>query len=328
MRGLSTSSAWLLVPAPAEDVLEIDWPAVRAAAAVAQRDYWTTASPMHCYISAGLFGLSSAEVPEPGTALDPYEEFGVGHEDGTALLGHPVAVPHYAAMAAKLPSSEATTMWAWLVEPPLMTPLNNVESLLAIDESGCENIVWNSLRGSLNLGFQALGWGAQLAGSSNPLHAAAISNTLLHSGYRTIVSAIPSTTGVFRSANGGLFLKSENTEGFADRLLTFGLPNDRPVSGDWDGSGVDTIGVFRPSNGVLFLKNQNSTGFADIVLTYGLPEDKPVTGDWDGDGIDTIGVFRDGVFLLSNSNTNGFAEIVFGLGLSDDEPISGAWGEL
>ncbi len=132
-----------------------------------------------------------------------------------------------------------------------------------------------------------------------------------------------STTGVFRLSNGGSFLKSENTEGFADRLLTFGLPNDRPVAGDWDGNGVDTIGVFR--DGVFFLRDSNTNGFADLAFAFGTSTDLPVVGDWDGDGVDTIGVFRGGLFILRNSNDSGPAEAVFALGVAEDIPISGDW---
>jgi hypothetical protein len=133
----------------------------------------------------------------------------------------------------------------------------------------------------------------------------------------------PSTTGVFRPSNGALFLKSQNTAGFADRLLTFGLPGDKPVAGDWDGDGIDTIGVFR--GGVFYLRNSNTNGFADLVFGYGVPTDLPIVGDWNGDGVDTIGVFRNGLFILRNSNTTGPAEAVFGLGIAGDIPISGDW---
>ena len=135
--------------------------------------------------------------------------------------------------------------------------------------------------------------------------------------------AEPSTTGVFRPSTGGLFLKSQNTEGFADRMLTFGLPGDKPVTGDWNGDGIDTIGVFR--NGIFYLRNSNTNGFADLSFGYGVPTDLPIVGDWNGDGIDTIGVFRNGVFYLRNSNSTGAAEAVFGLGVAGDIPISGDW---
>ncbi|HVF91412.1 MAG TPA: zinc-dependent metalloprotease family protein, partial [Blastocatellia bacterium] len=75
------------------------------------------------------------------------------------------------------------------------------------------------------------------------------------------------TTGVFRPSNGSLFLKNSNSSGFADLLLTYGIPGDLPVSGDWNGDGIDTIGVYR--NGNFLLRNSNTNGFADLVVTFG-----------------------------------------------------------
>ncbi|HYP27020.1 MAG TPA: SBBP repeat-containing protein [Blastocatellia bacterium] len=131
------------------------------------------------------------------------------------------------------------------------------------------------------------------------------------------------TAGVFRPSDGSLFLKNTNGTGFADTFLTYGIPGDYPVTGDWDGDGIDTIGVYR--GGTFFLRNSNTNGFADVVAAFGLPGDQPVVGDWDGDGIDTIGVFREGVFLLRNSNTTGDPETVFVLGNPGDVGIAGDW---
>ncbi|HKG22345.1 MAG TPA: BACON domain-containing carbohydrate-binding protein, partial [Blastocatellia bacterium] len=131
------------------------------------------------------------------------------------------------------------------------------------------------------------------------------------------------TTGVFRPSNGALFLKNSNSTGFADVVLTYGIPGDIPISGDWNGDGIDSVGVYR--NGTFFLRNSNTNGFADIVVAFGVEGDQPVVGDWNGDGIDTIGIYRNGTFLLRNSNVTGDPEIVFSLGVSGDVGISGDW---
>ena len=107
-------------------------------------------------------------------------------------------------------------------------------------------------------------------------------------------------------------------------MLTYGIPGDYPVAGDWDGDGIDTIGVYR--DGDFLLRNSNTNGFADIVVTFGAPGDQPVVGDWDGDGIDTIGIYRNGVFFLRNSNTTGDPEIVFSAGQSRATWASAATG--
>ena len=133
------------------------------------------------------------------------------------------------------------------------------------------------------------------------------------------------TTGVFRPSNGLLYLKNQNTSGFADIAINYGLAGDYPVAGDWDGSGTDTIGIYR--NGSFYLRNSNTLGFADLVIAFGLPGDQPVVGDWNGDGIDTIGIYRPstGQFQLRNLNTSGPADMIFYLGNVGDVGIAGDW---
>ena len=36
--------------------------------------------------------------------------------------------------------------------------------------------------------------------------------------------------------------------------LTYGNPNDVPITGDWNGSGKTQIGVYRPSNDTFYLR--------------------------------------------------------------------------
>ncbi len=133
------------------------------------------------------------------------------------------------------------------------------------------------------------------------------------------------TTGVFRPSNGLLYLKNQNTTGFADLALNYGLGGDYPVVGDWDGNGDATIGIYR--NGYFYLRNSNTIGFADMVFAFGQLGDQPVAGDWNGDGIDTIGIYRpsNGQFLLRNNNSAGAAEMSFYLGNVGDVGIAGDW---
>jgi hypothetical protein len=46
-------------------------------------------------------------------------------------------------------------------------------------------------------------------------------------------------------ATGHLYLKNTNATGFADVQINYGLPGDKPVVGDWDNDGTDTIGIYR-----------------------------------------------------------------------------------
>jgi len=167
----------------------MEWGKYRQQAVAAQLAY-SQAHP--CYGPLGLFGLSAAEVPDPSlVALESiYQAFGVGGEippnDGTALLGHAVVAPHYIGMVASLVPDQAANAWSWLEEQGLFIPLNNVESLMFVDEPGCEHIVWNDLKGSWNLSLQTLGWGRLLVGTEHPLYNAARENDLLSQGYQVM----------------------------------------------------------------------------------------------------------------------------------------------
>ncbi len=141
-------------------------------------------------------------------------------------------------------------------------------------------------------------------------------------------SAVPSfflrvSSGVYRPSNATFYLKSINDSGVADAAIAYGTPGDRPITGDWNGDGIDTVGVYRA--GVFYLRNSNTSGFADGVVPFGRPGDLPVVGDWDGDGIDTIGVYRNGVFFLRNANTPGPADLVLAYGAPGDMPLAGDW---
>jgi glucose/arabinose dehydrogenase len=133
------------------------------------------------------------------------------------------------------------------------------------------------------------------------------------------------TTGVFRPSNGALYLKNTHDTGFADIQINYGLGGDYPVTGDWNGDGVDTIGVYR--NSLFYLRNSNTIGFADIVFAFGSLGDQPIAGDWNGNGVDTIGVYRSstGTFYLRNSNSTGAPDMVFSLGIPGDVGIAGDW---
>jgi hypothetical protein len=129
------------------------------------------------------------------------------------------------------------------------------------------------------------------------------------------------TIGVYR--NGQWILRNSNSAGGANYRFNFGNPTDKPVTGDWNGDGVDTIGVYR--NGQWILRNSNSAGGANYRFNFGNPTDKPVTGDWNGDGVDTIGVYRNGQWILRDSNSAGSASYRFNYGNPTDVPVTGDW---
>jgi hypothetical protein len=197
--GFIDELAWLLAPPPC-DRWDSDWHGYRQQAAICQVTYYQnhqTPGCLYCqdhlfYKSSRLFGLSAAEVPDLSIvpSNQTYQAFGVGGEippnDGTDLLGHTVIIPHYAAMIVSLRSTEAIALWEWLEGRELFAPLNNVESLMCLNESACEQIIWNALKGSWNLSLQTLGWGRFLAGSDNPLYQSVQANDVLRNGYNTM----------------------------------------------------------------------------------------------------------------------------------------------
>lgn len=194
--GFIDELAWLFVlPPSGRDYWGTDWVSYRLASADNQISYYPTHYPASCFTQLGLFGLSAAEVPSPSTTPQGsiYQAFGTGGRfapanDGSAVLGAPVAAPHYSAMIASLRPEETIEMWDWLINDGYFSPLNDVESLGFPTNLSCdsESIVWNQLKGSWNLSLQTLGWGRYLAerrGQVPILWQATTANPLLQKGY-------------------------------------------------------------------------------------------------------------------------------------------------
>ena len=115
--------------------------------------------------------------------------------------------------------------------------------------------------------------------------------------------------GIFRPSSGIWSLDSNgnNIWEVSDKSLSWGLPGDVQVIGDWNGDNKDDIGIFRPSSGIWSLDSNGNLAWevSDKSLSWGLPGDIPVVGDWNGDNKDDIGIFRpsSGIWSLdSNGN--------------------------
>jgi hypothetical protein len=130
------------------------------------------------------------------------------------------------------------------------------------------------------------------------------------------------TPALYDPGTGAFFVTHSTTGGPADFIFYFGAggdPNElKPISGDWNGDGVDTVSLYVVDTGVFFLTNTLQNGPADVVLYFGVGGDNitPVAGDWNGDGVDTIGLYNPatGVYFLRNSNTSGSADFSFQFG--------------
>ena len=205
--GFIDELAWLFVSPPSkQDYWGTDWTTYRVTAADNQKQYYPTYYPQSCFARLGFFGLSAAEVPSPSRVSkgNIYQAFGLkgrftSANDGSALLGVPAIVPHYAALIASLRPQEAITMWDWFIKNGYFTPLNNVESL-TFSSPSCDNstVMWNQLKGSWNLALQTLGWGRYLAernGQVPIVWQATTVNSLLRRGHLLLVpDGLPPTS--------------------------------------------------------------------------------------------------------------------------------------
>jgi lysophospholipase L1-like esterase len=152
----------------------------------------------------------------------------------------------------------------------------------------------------------------------------------------TILPLCEDAIGTFRK--GAWYLDSNGNDqwdGSADSTHSFGIPTDKPVTGDWNGDGITNIGVFRDGAWYLDLNGNGKwdpgVDKAISVHSFGNPNDIPITGDWNGDGKTNIGIFRKGAWYL-DFNGNGKwdpgvdKEYPVGyFGVSNDIPITGDW---
>ena len=122
--------------------------------------------------------------------------------------------------------------------------------------------------------------------------------------------------------------------GVLNQNVTFGIPGDIPITGDWDHDGITTAGIFRPSTATFFLTNSHTDGLGTVSerITFGQTGDIPVAGDWDGDGKTDVGVYRPSTaqFLLTTAHGLGvtgtvYENVTYGIPNSADVPVAGDW---
>ena len=141
------------------------------------------------------------------------------------------------------------------------------------------------------------------------------------------------TPGLYRQADGFVYLRNSLSTGFADVQFFFGMEGDVPIAADFDGDGCDTIGVFR--KGHVFVSNSlgANDGFfvAEDDFWFGTPGDIPFTGDFDGDGKDELGLRRPSTgfvyFTLAHPGDGGVAATHddFFYGIGGDRVVAGDW---
>ncbi|MFF9213989.1 MULTISPECIES: LamG-like jellyroll fold domain-containing protein [unclassified Streptomyces] len=132
--------------------------------------------------------------------------------------------------------------------------------------------------------------------------------------------------GMWEPSTRTFHLRNTPTAGPTDKQWPYPEAGTIPLTGDWDGDGVDTIGMFDPTTRIFHLRDKND-GPERWAIQFGTVGDLPVVGDWDGDGIDTVGVWRPSnhYFYLNNEHTNTTTDLSFVYGGTGMTPIAGDW---
>ena len=140
------------------------------------------------------------------------------------------------------------------------------------------------------------------------------------------------TPGLYRQADGFVYLRNTNTTGIADLSFIFGDQGDIAVAGDFNADGCDTVSIYRPAEARFYVANElgnggNGLGAADLSFLFGDIGDSPFVGDFNGDGRDTVGVHRTstGSVYLRNVNSEGVADAEFLFGDPGDRIVVGDW---
>lgn len=146
----------------------------------------------------------------------------------------------------------------------------------------------------------------------------------------TPIPARPDTIGVYK--DGVFHLRNSNTTGNEDITVYYGsnAPELLPVTGDWDGDGIDTVGLFNTNTGEFLLRNSNTSGVSDVNFVFGDPGDTPLAGRWDNSmTYDGVGVYRvsNGILNLRKTLTTGFNDYAMVFGNPGDTGVAGDWDD-
>jgi protocatechuate 3,4-dioxygenase beta subunit len=113
-----------------------------------------------------------------------------------------------------------------------------------------------------------------------------------------------------------------------DHVFHYGQQGDVPVTGDWTGTGIDSIGIFSAGQWILDVDGDGKKSEKDITLKLGERGDKPVVGDFNGDGIDELGLYRDGHWHIDLNHDGAIDDdndLHYELGDATHNPVVGDW---
>ena len=135
------------------------------------------------------------------------------------------------------------------------------------------------------------------------------------------------------------YILDEGTPGpSGEPVYSFGLRDDVPLVGDWNGDRRDDVGVFRPNavGGPRFFLDEGPRGYSgtypgEVGYQFGLVGDVAIIGDWDGNGTDDLGVYRPTTSrYYLDEGARGYTgqtagELGYQFGLPGDIPLIGDW---
>jgi len=141
------------------------------------------------------------------------------------------------------------------------------------------------------------------------------------------------TVSVYRPSTSTIYIVNRlpgngGSLGAADFSYAFGNSGDKPIVGDFDGDGYDTIAMFRPSNGVIYFRNSHGAGGAEYQFYYGSSGDQMLAGAWADQGHETPTAYKpsNAVFYFRYSNTQGTANAQLAFGNPNWIGVSGLFG--
>ncbi|HEX3872136.1 MAG TPA: VCBS repeat-containing protein [Pirellulales bacterium] len=92
----------------------------------------------------------------------------------------------------------------------------------------------------------------------------------------------------------GRFTLRPNAEADRELAISLGTSGATPVTGDFNGDGLDELALFVDGQWFIDLNGDRQWNEKDLWVRLGKAGDLPVVGDWDGDGKADIGVFGKG----------------------------------